>query len=62
MRNILLVALFLMLSISVTFGQMNSEAQRKALETARAEVRKLDLLVGKSEGSGWMMQGPDKET
>ena len=62
MKNILVAALFLMLSVSVALGQMNPEAQQKALETARSEVKKLDLLVGKWEGSGWMMQGPQKET
>ena len=30
--------------------------------TAKTEIRKLDLMVGQWEGTGWMMQGPQKET
>lgn len=62
MRNILLVTVLLALSVSAAFGQMNKEAPQKAVETARAEIKKLDALVGRWEGSGWMMHGPEKET
>lgn len=62
MKNILLVVLCLAMSVSVVFGQMDKEAQKKAVEARRAEMRKLDLWTGKWEGSGWMQQGAVRET
>lgn len=41
-----------MVSTSITFSQdFGADAQR-------AEMRKLDMMVGKWEGSGWMQRGP----
>jgi len=62
MKNVLLAVVFLALSVSVAFGQMDKEAQKKAIEAQRAEMKKLDSWIGKWEGSGWMQQGAEKET
>jgi len=62
MKNILLAVVFLALSVSIVFGQMNKEAQKKAIEAQRAEMKKLDSWVGKWEVSGWMQQGAERET
>ncbi len=62
MKKILLAAIFLIMGATAAFGQMDKEAQKKLIEMQRAEMKKLELWVGKWEGSGWMQQGPEKET
>ncbi len=62
MKKFLLFSLFMLLNVSFAFGQMNMEAQKKAVEVQRAEMKKLDLWAGKWEGSGWMQQGAEKQT
>src|SRR4028118_1778702 len=62
MKTLLLAAVFLALNTSVSFGQMNQEAQKKAVEAERAGMKKLDLAVGKWGGSGWIQQSADRQT
>ena len=62
MKNILFIAIFLILGVSVAFGQVDKEAQQKVIEAQRAEMKKLDLWVGQWQGSGWIQQGKEKET
>ena len=62
MKNILFIAILLILGGSVAFGQVDKEAQQKAIEAQRAEMKKLDLWVGQWQGSGWIQQGKEKET
>lgn len=62
MKNILLIGIYLAVSVSAAIGQIDSEAQKKVIEAQRAEVKKLDLWVGKWKGTGWMQQSAEKET
>nr|AFG17171.1 hypothetical protein [uncultured bacterium] len=59
-KTMLLAAIFL--AFSVSFGQIDQEAQERVIEAQRAEMKKLDIGMGKWEGSGWMQQGPEKQT
>lgn len=62
MKNFLLAAVFLAMSVSVALGQMDKEAHKRAVEEQRIAMKKLELWAGKWEGSGWMQQGSVKET
>ncbi len=62
MKNILFAALFVVLSVSLAFGQMDKEAQQKLIEIRCVEMKKLDQWVGNWSGSGWIQQGREKET
>lgn len=52
MEKITLLFSFLFLFASIAC------AQDFGAETQRAEMKKLDMMVGKWEGSGWMQRGP----
>ena len=62
MKNILFTVVFMALSVTFAFGQMDKEAQQKLIEVRRAEMKKLDQWVGNWSGSGWIQQGKEKET
>jgi hypothetical protein len=62
MKNSLLVAILFILSSSLVFGQVDKEAQQKAVEAQRAGMKKLDMWAGQWQGSGWIQQGKEKET
>lgn len=64
MKNILLASVCIALTASLVFAQnerQNGE-MTKMLETKRAEMKKLDRLVGQWRGTGWIQQGKSRET
>ncbi len=55
MKKIFLLSTLILVFASVSLSQdFGAEAQR-------TEMKKLDLMVGKWEGSGWMQRGPKRE-
>jgi hypothetical protein len=58
MKNILLAFISLVFCVSIAFGQVD----KASVETSRTEMKKLDAMVGKWQGSGWMQQGKERET
>lgn len=62
MKNILLAFISIILSVSFVFGQADKDAQQKSIDAQRAEMKKLDALVGSWKGTGWMQQGKERET
>lgn len=49
------------LTLLVTFTAV-SAAQDFGADAQRAEMKKLDMMVGRWEGTGWMQRGPTRET
>jgi hypothetical protein len=49
------------LTLVVTFAAL-SAAQDFGAETQRAEMKKMESMVGRWEGTGWMQRGPARET
>lgn len=61
--KIILSAIFCsVLCVSFASGQVDKEAQQKMVEAQRAEMKKLDAMIGQWKGSGWIEQGKGKET
>lgn len=58
MRTILFVTLMLAAGAVTSFAQ----DFRAIAETKRAEMKRVDKMVGQWKGSGWIMQGPNRET
>lgn len=64
MKKIIAVVCFLVLSCAAIFAQetkkenMSEKDQAKMLKT---EMAKLDKMVGKWSGTGWIQQGPKRE-
>src|SRR6185436_17625884 len=58
MKNILLAFITVIFSVSVAFAQMD----KASVETSRAEMKKLEAMVGKWQGSGWSQRGKERET
>jgi len=56
MKIFLLTTILLLTTICTIFAQENTA------EMQRAEVKKLDSMVGQWKGSGWMQQGPNRQT
>lgn len=48
--------------ILLVFGAAAATAQDFGAETQRAEMKKLEMMVGRWEGTGWMQRGPNRET
>ena len=59
MKIILFALICLALSVSMAFGQGDNKA---ATDAQRAEMKKLDAMIGKWQGSGWIQQGKERET
>ncbi|MBX7170821.1 MAG: DUF1579 domain-containing protein [Pyrinomonadaceae bacterium] len=55
MKTFLLIAVILLTTVSAAFAQENT------VEKQRAEVKKLESMVGQWKGSGWIQQGPNRE-
>ena len=62
MKNILLAFLSIILGVSFVFGQADKAAQQKSVDAQRAEMKKLDAMVGQWKGTGWTQQGKERET
>jgi len=68
MKNILAAFIFLILSVSTAFAQVEKQAekqaekQREMIEGQRVEMNKLDQWSGQWKGSGWIQQGAKRET
>jgi hypothetical protein len=56
MKTVFSIIFCLLLSASFAFGQ---QVDKDAL---RAEMKKLDAMVGKWQGAGWIQQGKERET
>jgi len=56
MRKLLLLTIVLLAGLTAVSGQeANPEVQR-------SEMKKVESLIGKWQGSGWIQQGPKRET
>lgn len=55
-KTFLLTAILLLTIVGAIFGQENTA------EPQRAEVKKLESMVGQWKGSGWIQQGANRET
>ena len=53
---------YLILSVSFAFGQADKDALQKLADAQRAEMKKLDAMIGLWKGSGWSQQGKERET
>lgn len=53
---------FLLTTIVLFAGFMAVSAQENNADLQRAEVKKLESMVGQWKGSGWMQQGTKRET
>lgn len=62
MKNILLAFISIILSVSFVFGQADKDAQQKSIDAQRAEMKKVDALVGSWKGAGWSQMGKERET
>ncbi len=63
MKKIILLTFILMISsVSFAAAQGDKNMQKNSIETKRAEMKKLDALVGQWSGSGWIMHEKGKET
>lgn len=64
MKKILAVTCFIMLSCGAIFAQApkkESTAEKDPREMLKTEMLKLDKLIGKWSGEGWIQQGPQRE-
>jgi hypothetical protein len=52
----------LLATITLLAGLMGVSAQEPSAELQRAEVKKLDSMVGQWKGAGWIQQGAKRET
>ena len=52
----------LLTSIVLLAGFVGISAQENTAEQQRSEVKKLESMVGQWKGSGWIQQGPKRET
>ena len=57
MKNYLLLALVILVCVHISQAQPANNTELK-----RAEMKKLDKMVGQWKGSGWIQQGPTRET
>ncbi|MDQ3373255.1 MAG: hypothetical protein M3521_05145, partial [Acidobacteriota bacterium] len=63
MKNILFTFIFMALSVSFASAQENKNMETgNPIEAKRAEMKKLDRLVGQWQGTGWIQQGKNRET
>jgi len=63
MKNILFVFVCMALSVSFALAQEKKNMEKgNPIETKRAEMKKLDRLVGQWQGTGWIQQGKNRET
>jgi hypothetical protein len=51
-----------LLAIVLLAGFINVSAQEQTVELQRAEVKKLESMVGQWKGAGWIQQGAKRET
>jgi hypothetical protein len=58
MKSILFAFICSVLCASFAFGQDN----KASVEAQRAEMKKLDAMLGKWQGAGWIQQGKERET
>lgn len=58
MKNILFAFISIIMGVSFAFGQ----ADKGSIDAQRAEMKKLDAMIGQWKGSGWNQQGKEKET
>ena len=58
MKNILLAFITEIFGASIAFAQVD----KASVETSRTEMKKLDAMVGKWQGSGWSQRGKERET
>ena len=56
MKTFLLATILVLITFCSIFGQENTAQQQ------RTEVRKLESMVGQWKGSGWMQQGPNRQS
>lgn len=63
MKNILVAFVWLTFSVSFAFAQdeRKNAAQSNPAELKRAAMKKLDSLVGRWQGAGWIQQGKERE-
>ena len=57
MKNLLVILFVLLLSTSAARAQ-----SEPSVETQRAEMKKIENLIGQWKGSGWIQRGKEKET
>ena len=57
MKNYLLLGLVMLVLVHISQAQPANNTELK-----RAEMKKLDKMVGQWKGSGWIQQGPTRET
>lgn len=55
-----LILIFFFNNFSAQSFAQTSEAQNKKIERQRAALKRLDFLIGKWSGRGWMIFGPDR--
>lgn len=53
---------FLITAILLLAGFISIFGQELNIEQQRSEVKKLESLIGQWKGSGWIQQGPNRET
>ena len=58
MKYILFAFISLILCASFAFGQTD----KASVDAQRAEMKKLDPMIGRWQGAGWIQQGPERET
>lgn len=58
MKNILVAFISIILGVSFVFGQTD----QKSTDATRAEMKKLDAMVGKWQGTGWSQRGKERDT
>lgn len=61
MKNFLFAFFCLVLSVSFTSAQDKKEMENNLPSIKRAEMEKLDQMVGQWQGSGWIQQGRERQ-
>lgn len=60
-KNILFAVIFAGLSVSFAYAQNEKTPSPNLIETKRAEMKKVERMVGQWSGSGWIQRGKEKE-
>jgi len=61
-KNVFFAFIFFALNISLTLAQSEKMQPPNLVEAKRAEMKKLERMVGQWSGSGWMQRGKEKES